>query len=621
MWSLNRVIPALRSWWCLPGQAPVSSTGELPPDQVVVFVHGMGKALKGGTLQEWAQPLAQSFRDYALDDVGCLTCAPLIITDASAVIDTPSIRARVLRRHNPGPGAEHHPEYATILITEASWGADFVPATATDTYSWAWTMMPKVYGRSMELLWWNLYAGRPSRSNPFWLLKRIKQVILSASTAVLGFVVLIPGLALLGVVIFLANVPGLGRFVGAFVGLFAEFLGDPQVWLRRPLQAAAMRQRIIRTLSPWNALGIPITLVAHSQGASVSAQVLFQKGLSGCSAQVTNFVTVGSGVGLLGYAKWGGNGTDPVEDWMHNTRFRWINMWGKFDFVPAGPISTDHNGTRPVFENLFDRNNPKNPAPGPGPEEHAIYNRAALIYDHIVYSRNRVEVIDPLARLVLPPVVGGGAPAPAPVGIPIGNPTDRRLRPHRVMVKSLAATRALAFIAGVGLAPPIMSWLSTLKPLQAALQCSPADGAEVQWWVAWFCSYGGFSWQAPGTWPSNAVAAALIAAFYIAVLNGPLWNWLHGLVERRRKRTLSQLRPNRKPGDLPRRGPLTDAGNPWPWVWLYAAGVWTATLLPLYFVAGPTMAAVGVGTALVLVYESNRGTGVEPLASRPPRQP
>ena len=55
--------------WCgkRKSQEPRRDAAERRPDHVVVFVHGMGKALKGGTLQEWAQPLTQSLNDLSLD--------------------------------------------------------------------------------------------------------------------------------------------------------------------------------------------------------------------------------------------------------------------------------------------------------------------------------------------------------------------------------------------------------------------------------------------------------------------------------------------------------------------------------------------------------------------------
>ena len=71
---------------------------------------------------------------------------------------------------------------------------------------------------------------------------------------------------------------------------------------------------------------------------------------------------------------------------------------------------------------------------GPGPEEHPVYNRSALIYDHIVYSSNRVEVLDPLARLILDPPSD-------PHGLALrGLDGDRR---HHGELEGLAVARAL----------------------------------------------------------------------------------------------------------------------------------------------------------------------------------
>lgn len=67
------------------------------PDHVVVFVHGMGRALKGGTLQEWAQPLMLSLHDLSLDLVPDVQHPHLVITKANAVGDAPEVWVKVLR--------------------------------------------------------------------------------------------------------------------------------------------------------------------------------------------------------------------------------------------------------------------------------------------------------------------------------------------------------------------------------------------------------------------------------------------------------------------------------------------------------------------------------------------
>ena len=529
------------------------------PDHAVVFVHGMGRALKGGTLQEWAQPLMLSLHDLSLDMVPDAPHPHLVITKANAVGDAPEVWVKVLRGC-----AGIKPDYLTVLMTEASWGRDFEPASAASTYSWALRTALRVYKRSLQLIRWNLYPGR-RRASLAWLGARLRQALLTALAALAGFFILLAVLVVLLLTIVLAWIPGPGRWIGKIVSLFAEFLGDPQVWKRKPLQAAAMRQRVVDTLQRWDHDGgTQVTVVAHSQGAAITGQVLFQN-----QARATNFVSVGSGLDLLGYAQWGGGtGEDPVTDWLANPdRPRWINVWGKFDFVPAGPISTHANGPLPVFGKIYARDTAGDG--GPGPEEHPVYNRSALIYDHIVYSSNRVEVLDPLARLILDP-------ASDPHGLALrGLDGDRRLRPHRVMVKSLGVTRLLSVLTAALSAPAALAWLGSQGWARNLVQCGPPGAGQDPWWSSWVCSGPSYHWGHWQSWGVLAVTTAVFAGVLVGLLNGPVWGVLHNRLQRRRKPSVRQS------SDPARNGPA----NPW---WSVA---WYLLIVTVVAVAVPFMLA------------------------------
>ncbi|TLM74546.1 hypothetical protein [Pseudarthrobacter sp. NamB4] len=518
------------------GAGPGGGTA-VSPDHVVVFVHGMGRALKGGTLQEWAQPLMLSLHDLSLDLAPDTPHPHLVITKANAVGDAPEVLVKVLRGVR-----EQQPDYLTVLMTEASWGRDFEPASAASTYSWALRTALRVYMRSVQLIKWNLYPGR-RRATPAWFAAWLRQMLLTTLAAFAGLFILMAVLVVLLLIIILAWIPGPGRWIGKLVSLFADFLGDPQVWKRRPLQAAAMRQRVVDTLQRWDhGSGTQVTVVAHSQGAAITGQVLFQN-----QAQATNFVSVGSGLDLLGYAQWGGGtGEDPVTDWLANPgRPRWINVWGKFDFVPAGPISTHHNGPLPVFGKIYERDTAGDG--GPGPEEHPVYNRSALIHDHITYSGNRVEVLDPLARLILdpPPSDSSGLAFRALDG-------DRRLRPHRVMVKSLGVTRLLAVLTSALSAPASLAWLGSQRWARDLVQCGPAGAGRDPWWSSWLCSGPSYHWRHAEDWGVLALTTAVFAGVLVALLNGPVWGVLHNRLQRLRKPSFRQSSdPTRNPPASP----------------------------------------------------------------------
>ncbi|ADX74098.1 hypothetical protein Asphe3_29870 [Pseudarthrobacter phenanthrenivorans Sphe3] len=570
---------------CSPGDADDARDPDHPdldqpeldhPDHVVVFVHGMGRALKGGTLQEWAQPLMLSLHDLSLDMVPHTSHPHLVITKANAVGDAPEVLVKVLRSV-----AGRQPDYLTVLMTEASWGRDFEPASAASTYSWALRTALRVYLRSVQLIKWNLYPGR-RRASPAWLGAWLRQLVLASLAAFAGFFILLAVLVVLLLIIVLAWIPGPGRWVGKLVSLFADFLGDPQVWKRRPLQAAAMRQRVVDTLQRWDhGAGTEVTVVAHSQGAAITGQVLFQN-----QARATNFVSVGSGLDLLGYAQWGGGtGEDPVTDWLANPRRpRWINVWGKFDFVPAGPISTHANGPLPVFGKLYERDSAGDG--GPGPEEHPVYNRSALIYDHIVYSKNRVEVLDPLARLILDP-----PPASSALAFRVLD-GDRRLRPHRVMVKSLGVTRLLAVLTSGLSAPAALAWLGSQGWARDLVQCGPAGAGQDPWWSSWLCSGPTYHWAHVEDWGVLAITAAVFAGVLVGILNGPVWGVLHNRLQRIRK-------PSFRQSSDPTRNP---PANPWWSVAGYLLIVTAVAVVLPFLLAWPEMPWVAVVVLVVALW-------------------
>lgn len=575
-----------------------SDPREEQPDHVVVFVHGMGKALKGGTLQEWSQPLMQSLYDLSIDRAGKDTdAAPLIIDTAHAIGESPEVRVKVLKESRNGS-----PVYVDVLMTEASWASDFKPATPASTYWWAFLTAGRVFQRSMELLWWSLYPTT-ANSRIQWWIRKIIQVCVCVAVAIPASALLVVALVVLALMVIFAQLPGGRLWIGKLVALFADFLGDPEVWKRKPLQAAAMRQRVKDTLRRWDPnKGTQVHVVAHSQGAAICGQLLFQ---NEDQAHATNFVTVGSGLSLLGYAQWGGRSEDPVADWLQNApHIRWINVWGKFDFVPAGPIGSKTTGDSPVFRKIYDRGSPGNG--NRGPEEHPVYNRSGVIYDHIVYSKNRVEVIDPIAQLILSPESTGSLAFKTIV-------RDPRLKPHRVMVKCLGVTRLLAIMTAAMSAPSILTMLNMWGPVRRLLQCDP-DEINHPWWSSQLCSASTYRWDSWAQVPTLVIVSLLVAALLIYLLNGLLWGLLHSKLERRR------VSPRKARHTLPKtveqrfgRNP----GSPWWWLaWYLAISLGLAVVTPLAIIRPGTGWIAAFTTAVCLWALCFFGTGIRPLAAR-----
>ena len=146
----------------------------------------------------------------------------------------------------------------------------------------------------MDLFMWSLYPGEAQRNSFLWWLRRVTQVCVCALVAVPGLVLLVAALVVLAVMVILAQLPGGRLWVRKLVALFADFLGDPEVWKRKLLQAAAMRQRVRDTLQRWDShKNVQVHVVAHSQGAAICGQLLFQ---NEDQARANSFVSVGSGL-------------------------------------------------------------------------------------------------------------------------------------------------------------------------------------------------------------------------------------------------------------------------------------------------------------------------------------
>lgn len=195
-----------------------------------------------------------------------------------------------------------------------------------------------------------------------------------------------------------------------------------------------------------------------------------------------------------------------------------MNLWVKFDFVPAGPVGgISGQDNEEAFKNIY-TGSPDNDY---GPEEHAIYNSSALIKDHIVYAKNRIEIIDPVAQLIsgdcaIPPKAIQPKKVIGDLWLPplaTGSPTiDTRLKVHQRMVKCLGMGRVLAFMAGA-----LLSWQLLRNPAltETLFRLPLVNIPQMQW----FRQNNGLTWL---------IAAALLGVIILQILNRWLWGELNG---------------------------------------------------------------------------------------------
>jgi hypothetical protein len=455
----------------------------------LVVVHGIGAQRRSETLLEWAEPLLRHIDALSLGaggtgvQFGRVELAP-------GERDTVSARAGFAT-------ADGMMREVSLTITEARWSEAFLPLTNGEAFRWGglfvWRAAVRVGAHFARVLW----------LNPWWRVASAPVIaLLWALLAVgtLALTVLLPVLAVL------LLVPVVSRVVVAASGALAELVGDVAAWTRRPVRAAAMRAVVrdalvearLRLADDARQLGVDrsaarLVVLAHSQGASITAETLFSARTGEPRPRVDAFVSVGAAVSLLGSPRWttgwmerwrmmlagAGRGTPeftPVEDWASLAHPpRWLNLWALWDPFSAGPLSTSVPGSAARWRELFRARRGSDTARGP--EEHPVHNTAWPLTDHSSYPGNVAQVIDPLARLLLG------------IDRPVGDATARRTsasraaRAHVESVRQLGTNRLLALALAVtaplvpALAPALAGWPRLGAALALGVVLLWADGA------------------------------------------------------------------------------------------------------------------------------------------------
>ena len=443
-------------------------------DAGVLLVHGMGAQRKNETLLEWAEPIVRRI-EYLLRGV-CTTDpgADAQADSASVGSGEPREQARTASDQKVrfvgvdiGSNSDSqvlitHPSVVgsgsgrTLLIREALWSEAFLPLGRAEVFAWSFRFAGKAIWKATG----HFVRMMQSRIGAWaWPLSGA----LIALTCVLWLLVMV-SLPALSVLLF---VPGAAALARRVVTALTEFIGDPAVLLSRPVRAAAMRQVVadrLRELYRDLAPGAPITVIAHSQGAAIAAEVIFgdasvQSGElaaieTGPAVQVTTLFTVGSGVNLLGEGytsrEQGPLHRMPVRNWIKKQNpTTWVNIWASWDAVSAGPVGDSDRDRRRRFRALI----AGVVAPSPGPRERLVRNTANPFADHQSYPQNIIEVIDPIARTCI------GMPIDAPEEV--AQASARRSWVRVVRIHGIARIAILALAA-------MLVWMPAelLKPAQ-----------------------------------------------------------------------------------------------------------------------------------------------------------
>ncbi|KQW03948.1 hypothetical protein ASC66_15810 [Leifsonia sp. Root4] len=489
-------------------------------DIALVVVHGMGQATQGSTLLEWAEPLlgrADWIAKYAHVTEPGLHERPIDdgwapgVTVIGSVLSgpgTPYVVADAVWR-DASADDEDAPstpgQRRRIAILEARWSESFVPMTRSEVFRWGARFLWRVLWRMFRQFARTLVrvpsfgtraasaATRPPTRQtaaahvdpPRGLLRRLFSgllmlfgVLLSAGLAV----VLLALGALLTLILPLLSplmlIPFVKKHVQNVVDALVAFVGDVGTWRERPLRAAAMRMavqdRIVEAhgmLSP----GGEIVVLAHSEGAAISAETLFVD-MAPLRFNVTQLHTVGAANTLLGTPR-GGFGSSReghwVREWLANSALpdgglvRWHNYWAIWDPFAAGPLgdSTAARAARWKGSYVLGAGDEV-----PGPSEHAVHNTSMPVTDHQSYSGNTAQVIDPVARVLL----GDGLPAENEAAARTSVAQSVLIRRSRGanLISSVVIAAMLPFVPGVQAAViAALSWaVAVINSVLAWLQ-------------------------------------------------------------------------------------------------------------------------------------------------------
>lgn len=439
---------------------------------------------------------------------------------------------------------------AAIRFTEARWSEAVPPMSRGQVFAWGITFVWRAivpasfhFGR---------VVGNPARTsgNPVRLVVNgIAFLLIEAATYLAGALLTVFVVAAGPLLVF----PFVRDLAQDAIDTLVDFVGDAAVWGVRPVRAAAMRTLVRETISNAGLNldtierlrgGNPRTslvVLAHSQGAAITADTLFNTTNGEPQVLADTLVTVGAAVTLLGKSSWtldrqssqsavaasGGRVVNRIRAWglsrgrSANTATRWLNFWGIWDPIAAGPISTGKHGRTVRWRKSYEKKSwdPVDTVEV-GPEEHPVHNTASPLTDHQSYPLNVVQVVDPVARLILNLV-------PAYDEEDISDEAERANENHVRAVKGMGLQRVLIIVI---FALSFAVNFTFGARVEVAVDAEPASGWSkrllevVAFLFNGTVGEGVFGWLVGLAWLPHALVAVplLIAAL---VFNGWLWRY------------------------------------------------------------------------------------------------
>lgn len=289
-------------------------------DLGVVLVHGIGRHQKGQVLANWGDALVSWMQIHGSGD------------DFDA---TGSRAARVVstRLHSDAEDPANADlevvvggTYRRWMLVESCWAASFVPPTFSELVSWSqWTFPATLLSHVAGRMHTDIDGGSsPSSTRVRWTAAAIIKAVPALVLAPVVVLCLL-GMLLLGAM----PIGSLRRLAGRAQQALAQTVGDSLVLLDRPMQSAAILDRVRRDIRWAGERCDNVVVLAHSQGAAIALDAL--QGVARVDTLATSaawqlgdpgpraLITFGSGVnklfGLRRMASAPGRGERPVRLW------------------------------------------------------------------------------------------------------------------------------------------------------------------------------------------------------------------------------------------------------------------------------------------------------------------
>ncbi|WP_213814976.1 hypothetical protein [Glaciihabitans sp. dw_435] len=420
------------------GVSTTTAADDRPADVALVVVHGMGHQITGETLLEWAEPILGRI-DWLAKWAGRSSAATVgdVRADATTgvtIVDsrlTGESTARVIAdaRWRAPDGTVRQ---RRIALIEARWSQSFVPMSRGDVFTWGlpflWRTIIRMFrqfGRTMVLVPFagfgramiSRHRAREAHRRPPTPVARVLGFLQALIATVVGALLALGlgiGLVVVGIIVSailpllspLLLIPLVKKWIQQPIDSLVDFVGDVGTFRERPLRSAAMRvvlrDRLAEASTMVDRDSGEVMVLAHSQGAAISAKSLFGEiDLQG--SRITRLFTVGAAITLLGTSSWAMSRPTaeyaPVANWARFARdIRWNNYWAIWDPFAAGPIGDSLPQRFRRWRGSYVQNAA---AHTPGPEEHAVHNTSLPFTDHQSYAMNTLQVIEPIARVLL----------------------------------------------------------------------------------------------------------------------------------------------------------------------------------------------------------------------------